>query len=328
MAPRKSNRGKQTPFKASQASSPALSPSQDNSQPPLHNINIDISKFFIKATECVTEQNDESFLSTDSPSRNYPQPENGLFITEQNLKSLISEAIESALSRFSLLIKNEITSQSMQFCEKVEANVHDIAIKCESNEKAITSMDKMLSNCEQNSSTALRKASALSTEIAKLKNALNENEQYSRRTHIRMHGVMETEGETNQLLTAKVAGVLKESYNVPLASDDIEVCHRVGPFHKGSSRQVIVRFLRRGVKEKLFREKKHIRLPNIRIFHDLTQANNKLLYNTKHHERVESAWVTFTGKILAKGVNGKIIRVDLDTDITSALNDAKHKATE
>jgi len=291
---------------------------------PEKSINIDISKYFERAVDTLTESNEETSPSVDSPSKQPAQTEKGFYISEQNIKGLISEAIESALSSFVVVIKNELRQQSAQFIEKMEGDIHNINIKIDTNDVAINGLKKSVSECEQNVSTAIMKARAQSDQLVHFKNALNDSEQYSRRSHVRIHGIQEGDSETAESLYKHVSGVLKEGYNLPLADDDIEVCHRIGRPKHGQPRHVLVRFLRRGMKDKLFLQRKHVKLPNVRVYHDLTQANNRLLYDVKQNARVESAWVTYTGKIIAKGVNGRVLNVDLTTDINAVFDGSKH----
>ena len=110
-----------------------------------------------------------------------------------------------------------------------------------------------------------------------------------------------------------------------LKEDDIDVCHRVGAPNPSKPRQVIVRFLRRQTKDRLFVQKKHLKPQGLMLFHDLTHANNRLLYDVKHHNRVQSAWVSYTGKILAKDAQGHTIHVDMKSDIDSLFNKFTNK---
>ena len=80
-----------------------------------------------------------------------------------------------------------------------------------------------------------------------------------------------------------------------------------------------MRFLRRGAKEKLFTNLKQHKVEGIRVYHDLTHINIKLLQATRQNERIDSAWV-INGSIIAKGLNGLIFQVNMVTDIDQKLD--------
>ena len=154
----------------------------------------------------------------------------------------------------------------------------------------------------------------------KLKNALNEAKQYSRRANVKVINVPELHGETDAQLHEMLTQTIGKTYGVPLRDDDIEVCHRVGKQKRNDNpRPVIVKFLRRGTKDALFRKLKTLRPQGPRIYHDLTHINSRLLYDLRQCERIDSAWISYSGHVIAKGVNGGLFKVDMLSDIETEL---------
>ena len=172
--------------------------------------------------------------------------------------------------------------------------------------------------------TSISKARSQAREIRELRNEQNELEQYSRRSHIIIYGLHEPPPENHVQLRSEITDLLVKGYKLDLQADDIDVCHRIGRSTRGDNsrptriRPIIVRFLRRNTKDRLFPLLKQNQVRGIRVFHDLTHANIKLLEGTRHHDRIETAWVS-NGKVIAKGINGHILRVDLLTDIDAEL---------
>ena len=107
-------------------------------------------------------------------------------------------------------------------------------------------------------------------------------EQYSRRENMRIAGIAEEQGETDEGLEAKAVGVCKD-LGVDVTPEAFDAVHRVGKKKEGKPRQVIVRFISRKVRDRVFSKKRLLRDQGKGIFlnDDLTPLRSKMMYAIK-----------------------------------------------
>ena len=159
-----------------------------------------------------------------------------------------------------------------------------------------------------------RQIFALEKRVAAAELQLDEQEQYSRRTSVRIAGLEEEENENIQ---AKV----EELFTAMDASTTINRVHRVGPRNSvrapsGAApnppkpRGVLCQFTSYLDKVKVMRKRKEIRHshPEVFINEDLTRIRSKLLYlarQKKREKRINDAW-SADGRIIIKDNANKI----------------------
>ena len=148
-------------------------------------------------------------------------------------------------------------------------------------------------------------------ELKEVKQKLNEadgvaddQEQYSRRTSVRISGITETQDEN---VAEKVQEVFREMHISPPAINRV---HRVGPKTSDHSRQIICQFTTWPDKHRVMTNKQSIRRsnPNVYISEDLTRTRAKMAYLARMKKRegkITDTW-TADGKIVIKDNSGKI----------------------
>ena len=67
---------------------------------------------------------------------------NGFFITEQNLKAIITDAVESAISNFMTYIKNEVQIQTKDAIQKLEGEIHELGVQGDLKDKALSDVSQ------------------------------------------------------------------------------------------------------------------------------------------------------------------------------------------
>ena len=141
-----------------------------------------------------------------------------------------------------------------------------------------------------------KEISALKTKVQELENKLDDQEQYSRRTSIRISGIPETENEDPLQLT-------KEIFNDIGINPSINRIHRVGkPDKKRTSpRQILCQFTNYPDKKSVMIKKRDLRKrrPDIFIGEDLTRARDELFYlarQQKNSNLFKQVW-TADGRI-------------------------------
>ena len=170
----------------------------------------------------------------------------------------------------------------------------------------------------------------LRTHNDKLEVRIDELEQYSRRSSIRVYGLPEeSPGTTDDKLIALCNDHL--NLRPPLELEEIEVSHRVGPSVDDKPRPVIVKFVSRRSKARVMTQKRHLkklsppgrtagdgrdddRYPLKRPVYfqdDLVKSRAQLYYKarmSKKDNKLSDTW-TYDGKILIKDHRNRIYEI-------------------
>ncbi|XP_077985930.1 uncharacterized protein LOC144440433 [Glandiceps talaboti] len=157
----------------------------------------------------------------------------------------------------------------------------------------------------------------LKEQLAKTTNELNDLQQYTRRNNLELSGLPEEEDEDTDDIVVRVAAAA----GVNISPDDIDISHRLPRRTNRQGQQqpatIIVKFVRRTVRNKLYNSKKHLKDKTARnigytnnnrlyINENLTPTNKHLFYeanqlrNTKQWKFI---W-TYNGKIYTRKNNG------------------------
>ena len=144
-----------------------------------------------------------------------------------------------------------------------------------------------------------------------------ENEQYSRKSNIKIIGLNESKQENQKQL---VLDLLKEKMDVNLREKDIDVAHRVGIYKKNNKypRAMIVRFVRRDHKMLVMKNRKKLKGQKYVVVDDLCQELVKVYNRVRNDERVQEAWTWF-GKVFIKDKKGGIHRVMYGQSLSEVL---------
>jgi hypothetical protein len=134
----------------------------------------------------------------------------------------------------------------------------------------------------------------------------HDNEQYSRKSSLRIFGIPKEQGES---CVTKVNNLLFDTMKLrgQIPTKIVEVAHRVGPRNQQGPRGMIVRLTRCEAKDTIIRSRKVLKgsrkvLKGSRIVvrKELTTANYEWLQSLKMHHGVRDAW-SWNTKLFAKG---------------------------
>ena len=150
---------------------------------------------------------------------------------------------------------------------------------------------------------------------------LNDLQQYSRRWNLRVFKVPEKEKETAVDCTAKVCTIFSDKVGIPITASDIEVAHRTGQRSSTRARPILVRFFDRKKRDSVITSRRNLKNKGIVIGEDLTYANYQVFRKASEHSATMSVWSS-NGKILDKVKNGRIVRVNIHTDLDEAFRRA------
>ena len=220
------------------------------------------------------------------------------FMDESTVKLLIKNALDAAVKQLrtdlTALVKQTVTPLCTKMAEletensKLKANIGTM-------HEEIVEMRQLTMQCQSE---------------------LNDLQQYTRKSNVRVFGVNEEFGENCK---TKVNDILKTKLHLKLGDDVIEVAHRAGLQRDNKARGILVRFHRRDTKYTVMKARKQLRGTGISISEDLTTANLRLLKDTKGHPRIEDVW-GWNAKVFAKGVNGKTFVVRRTDNIDELLD--------
>ena len=116
--------------------------------------------------------------------------------------------------------------------------------------------------------------------VDKLQEELEDQQQYSRRTNILIHGVVEEKGEN---VEEKVLELLSLKMDLPISRYEIGRTHRLGRkrLDDNHKRPIIVRFVSNRQKEMVFQAKTKLRGSKIGITENLTKQRYQLYKECK-----------------------------------------------
>ena len=149
-------------------------------------------------------------------------------------------------------------------------------------------------------------------EINKIKCRVDDNEQRSRNQCLLIHGITEMEKENTDNL---VIGVISEDVGIPIAIEDIQRSHRLGPFKNKNRntrstkpRPIIVRFTDMRKRIEVFRNKKQLKGKKIVITENLTFAKHQLLLEALEKLGKNKVW-SIEGRITTK-IDNKLVIIE------------------
>ena len=143
----------------------------------------------------------------------------------------------------------------------------------------------------------------LSDRLENAEKRLEDQEQYSRRNCLLLHGIEETDKEdTDQL----VLDVINKDMEIDLPISAIERTHRIGnPKQKRKkSRPIIVKFVRYYDRKNIYVNKKCLKGKGVSVTESLTKFRMTKLLEAREIHGFSNVW-TIDGRIMFKGENNK-----------------------
>ena len=155
-------------------------------------------------------------------------------------------------------------------------------------------------------------AGRLRQTVSQQSNEITQLRQYIRSNNLKIYGLPEGgegdgEGETEVETAQKVIELCKEKLKLDITEQDIDIAHRLGKKNQdGKPRSIIVRFVRRIVRNKVIALRKHLKKTGIVIADDLCPENARMFHELRGVVG-RDVWST-GGKILLKA-GGSVTRV-------------------
>lgn len=175
----------------------------------------------------------------------------------------------------------------------------------------------------------------LQNQIDYLKIKLDDQEQYSRRTNLKISGIKEQgrDENTDDLVLDVINNLILKHQGVALNYSQIGRTHRVGPppttSTKNRPRDIIIRFISYRDRDLVFRNKKNLKSfnecqsPDRRLYVNeaLTQRRASLYKKTRdlfRNKKIKNCW-THDGKILVKSLVKKTVQITDEKDLEQFL---------
>ena len=157
-------------------------------------------------------------------------------------KQFIKEILVDTLDE----MKDKIIGTVMKKVDKLESDVHDLALEQENKGKEIKKLSENNEELEEKNKKLIKRTAK---EEDKRKYDINDLEQYGRRNNVRISGLdFDNRYENSQQTAEGVATLLNNQMGLNISSYDIDIAHRLGKYEDKKIRSVIVKFVQRQVK--------------------------------------------------------------------------------
>ena len=142
-----------------------------------------------------------------------------------------------------------------------------------------------------------------------MKTNLDDQQLYSRRTCLLLHGVNE---EKKEDVEKKMMNVLENNLQAGLSINKISRTHRLGKIKDdGKPRPIIIRFLSYRQRKKVFDLKKNLKGQKILITENLTTKQYTLLQKCIEEFRIKEVW-SIDGRLNCNTKNGRKVFTTVD----------------
>ncbi|XP_072171180.1 uncharacterized protein [Diadema setosum] len=255
----------------------------------------------LRAASPVSHNQGDPQCAGDQPSETFP-------LTMDYVKEALQSQIKEALCCDDVLQKlNDVISAAI--LDKVTQSVYQaISLDLEQVKAEQKSMSEQLKYLEGN--------------LKKVQNALDEQEQCSRRECLRFYGIPETADENTDNL---IMDVVKTHLDISLDPTCISRIHRITPKprsgvegEKPGPKPIIVKFGSYNARQTVFNAKSRFKGSPIFVHEDLTSHRRKLVHAAKDRSSVRRVW-TKDGKITAlvrtEGMNDRRVTIRNMADI-------------
>ena len=253
------------------------------------------------------------------------EPETEVLFNTDETRSIIDHGIAAAVEEFQRRYNEKLAALNARL-EASEAE----------NKKLNHRLDAVLAENESHKMATDSRIKKLEKSVTELREQnkkqdqwLNDLEQYSRRSHIRIRGLHIKQNETCK---AAVVRLCSTKLGINITEDDLDAAHplpKPAPRPQTQDQQatrlktpdavpnpVIVRFHRRDQRDAVIKARSALANSKIVISEDLTAANQKLLHHLYKATTVTSAW-SWKGKILytLTGESKKTHRISIHDEI-------------
>lgn len=162
----------------------------------------------------------------------------------------------------------------------------------------INNLREHISDCKKEMRGMNAKMQQNSRNVKQALTKSNYNEQYSRKTNIKIYGVSEKKDENTYEVTREV---LQKNAGVSIIPQNVVAVHRIPNAKRTQPRPILLKLRNSECKAEIMRKRSQVKKSGngVRLVDDVTAANAKLIKQLTENENVESAWY-FNGSVYGK----------------------------
>lgn len=220
-----------------------------------------------------------------------------------NVEAKLNNIKQSVITHFSLQI------------DELKAILFEVKRENEELKKEVLAHNEKIADLQQQNSL-------LFNSLKEVRWKAVQNEQYSRRSSLRIFGMKEEQKEDVNECEHKCLQLFKNKLNQSVTAGDVEAVHRVGRVSRDRPRPIIIKFCNRKVRDTIISQRRRLKGTPFVIAEDLATEIYQLQQKAKDHALVENAWTT-RGKVVALLKDGRKVTVDgrsaLDSQLTEKL---------
>ena len=249
-------------------------------------------------------------------------------LTKDTLDDMINRAVQAAVGTLAASLTDDLHVYfDNKFQEYSESQDNLKAEICELKNRVSTLENKVdsLTNQLRQQSNLIDCQEKRTNEVMRW--AYN-NEQYSRRENIKIHGLQVKDDEDCRL---KVINLLKKDLGIKIKNEDISVAHPVPRKIQKNNvdgeplpNPIIVKFspLARERRDETIKKRRQLKGSGVVIFEDLTDLNAKLINWLTKNDDLKNVW-SVNGKVFGLAKTGKKIRFEPFDNVEEKLANIK-----
>jgi len=219
-------------------------------------------------------------------------------LTKKGKQAKIEEETDGIEKQLATIceLKDELFKPLIHRIEILGSDLMDQAKEIETLKSETTKRDTSIKTLDEENKRLLDRVKADANYVDKVTNELK---QYGRRNNTHISGINgDAHRQTSEATAELVRNTIKEKTGVDINEHEIRIAHRLGKFKQGTHGPIIVKFVRRQTKIRVFKHAKQLRQSSIYINGDLTKLNQEVLSSVrlKDKDTVKRAW-SYEGKI-------------------------------
>ncbi|KAK3108227.1 hypothetical protein FSP39_003566 [Pinctada imbricata] len=248
-------------------------------------------------------------------------------VKTDDIQTIVTTIVQQLLSQNNeereVIIEKKVEERCRELERKHEERVIDLQERIDSQNLDIHNLKEQLSECrkEMRGVHHKMKMSEKMAETAYIKS--NYNEQYSRKTNIKIYGVQEVREENTQQVTCDV---IKKTAGVELNTQDIIAVHRIPGAKSKQPRPIILKLRNTERKAQVMKKRSQVKRTGngVRLADDVTAANTALIKTLNENADIDAAWY-FNGTVYGQ-CGDQRIKFDILDDINAKIREKSRRS--
>ncbi|KAK3104199.1 hypothetical protein FSP39_025227 [Pinctada imbricata] len=241
-------------------------------------------------------------------------------VKTEDVRVIVTEIVQQLLKENNKEIDKAIEKKVQEKCAELESKhkqtVNGLNEKIDGLALDVESLQEQLNECKKEMRGMHTKINENERHAAIAVSSSNYNEQYSRKTNIKIYGVKENQREnTNEVARENIL----KSAGVSVNEHDVVACHRIPGGRRDQPRPILLKLRNSECKAQVMRKRAQVKRSGtgIRLADDVTAANSALINKLHDHPDIDSAWY-FNGSVYGQ-CGETCLKFDIIDDINSKI---------